>query len=167
MMERRITGRRSLPFVKSAVLQLAEREHIITVFDLSPEGAYLATRLAVAPGTQMTLRIVPPRAGQTVSVPCRLVWRNERADPATGRPAGLAIRFEKLSAEVRKMLESYAVRGLPGKERVAKRERFEYRLLDSPGLDVKDLNALGDEGWRLATVLEGAKVRRLLLMRKR
>jgi hypothetical protein len=167
MMERRITRRRSLPFIKSAVLQIAEREHIITVFDLGPEGAYLATRLAVPPGAQMTLKMVPPRAGQTVKVPCRLVWRNDRADPATGRPAGLAIRFEKLSAEVREMLESYAVHGLSHKERPVKRERFEYRLLECSGLDVKDLNSLGDEGWQLVTIVGGPKIERLVLVRRR
>jgi hypothetical protein len=167
MMERRITRRRNLPFIKSAVLRIGEREHIITVFDLSPEGAYLATRLAPPIGSPMTLKMVPPTAGQTVAVSCRLVWRNERADPATGRPAGLAIRFEKLSEEVRDMLEAYAVRAHSAKEHPGKRDRFEYRLLDRDALDAKDLNALGEDGWQLVAIVGAPKIERLVLMRRR
>ncbi len=91
--DRRRARRRRLPFVRSAVLEVDGRSHIVALLDLSPEGAFLSTRLEVDPAQKMRLKLVLPRDGREVSMPCHLVRRSERFDAEAGRPAGLAIGF--------------------------------------------------------------------------
>ena len=55
--DRRRVRRRTLPFLRSAVLELPEQSHIVVLADLSVEGAFLTTRVPVD--------LPSPAAGQT------------------------------------------------------------------------------------------------------
>ncbi len=165
MNERRRARRRSFPFVRSAVLEVAGRNHIVAVLDLGPDGAFLQTRTAVEPTQDLRLRIVLPRGGREVIIPCQLVWRSERFDAVTGRPAGLAVRFHGLEAAVIRRVEEFALEGFRPTPNPVPNVHYEYRLLDRPEVDVEELNHLGLDGWRLAAALPSPAGVRLILLR--
>jgi hypothetical protein len=166
MNERRRARRRSIPFVRSAVLEADGRSHIVAVLDLGPDGAFLQTRTKAEPTQTLHLRIVLPRSGQEVRIPCQLVWRSERFDAATGRPAGLAVRFHGLDASVIRRVEEFALEGfLPTLEPVPN-AHYEYRVLDREQVDPEELNRLGFDGWRLASALPAPPGVKLILLRE-
>lgn len=166
MNERRRSRRRSIPFVRSAVLEVDGRSHIVALLDLSPEGAFLSTRTAIDPKQSLCLRIVLPRRGREVALPCELVWRSDRFDPASGRPAGVAVRFHGLDAAVIRRVEEFALEGfLPVPEPVPA-AHYEYRVLERKDVDVEELNRLGRDGWKLASALPSASGLRLVLLRR-
>jgi hypothetical protein len=164
--DRRSTRRRSLPFVRSAVLEVAGRNHVVAVTDLSADGAFLSTRIALDPSQGLRLKVILPRDGREVVIPCRLVWRSERFDPDTGRAAGIAVRFEELEEPARKLLDSFSREGFVPQSDPAPADRFEYRVLDRPKLDGEELNRLGLDGWELAAVTSDGGQVRLVLMRR-
>ena len=166
MNDRRSTRRRSLPFVRSAVLQVGDRNHVVIVTDLSAEGAFLSTRIALDPSATLRLRVILPRDGREVVIPCRLVWRSERFDPETGRAAGIAVRFGELEDSARRLLDAYSREGPVPQVDPAPADHFEYRVFERPRLDVEELNRLGLDGWEVAAAWpDGAGVRLILLRR--
>lgn len=166
MNDRRSTRRRSLPFVRSAVLEVAGRNHVVAVTDLSADGAFLSTRITLDPSQSLRLKVILPRDGREIVIPCRLVWRSERFDPDTGRAAGVAVRFEELDEPARKLLDSFSREGLVPQAEPAPADRFEYRTLDRPRLEVEELNRLGLDGWELVWVTPDGGQVRLVLMRR-
>ena len=166
MNERRSTRRRSLPFVRSAVLQVGDRDHVVVVTDLSAEGAFLSTRLTLDPSESLRLKVILPRDGREVVIPCRLVWRSERFDPDTGRAAGIAVRFGELEEPARRLLDAYSREGPVPQADPAPADRFEYRVFERPALDVEELNRLGLDGWELAAAWPDGEVVRLILLRR-
>jgi hypothetical protein len=166
MMERRRSRRRSIPFVRSAVLHVGDKRHIVAVSDLGPEGAFLSTRIEIPPEKPVRLQVVLPRDGREVEIACRVVWRSERFDAATGRPAGIAVRFVQVDPNVARRVEEFAMEGfLPSAEPIPA-DHFEYRILERDGLDGDELNRLGLDGWELASALPAAQGVRLILMRR-
>jgi hypothetical protein len=164
--ERRRSRRRPLPFVRSAVLELEGRSHIVAVTDLGPDGAFLSTRLPVEPDSEARLRIVIPRDGREEKIPCRVVWRSDQFDAKTGRPAGVAVRFEGLSEKAARRFEEFASEGFLPEGEAAPAERFEYRIVESETLEVKELNRLGRDGWILTATLAGSSGIRMILIRR-
>lgn len=164
--DRRRALRRSIPYVRSAVLEVDRDSHIVTVADLGPEGAFLATRLPVAPQQTLRLRMILPRDGHQVVIPCQLVWRSERFDPAAGRPAGLAVRFQGLDAGAVRRVEEFAAEGFLPSPKPAPREHFEYRVVERHDLDAAELNALGIDGWAVTAVVPSPSGVRIVLMRR-
>jgi hypothetical protein len=164
--DRRSTRRRSLPFVRSAVLEVGDRRHVVVVTDLSADGAFLSTRIALDPSDPLRLRVILPRDGREVVIPCRLVWRSERFDPDTGRAAGVAVRFGELEEPARRLLDAYSREGLVPQADPPPADRFEYRVLERPTLEVEELNRLGLDGWELAAAWPGDKGVRLVLLRR-
>jgi hypothetical protein len=166
MNDRRSARRRSLPFIRSAVLQAGARNHVVALTDLSADGAFLSTRIDLDPSQPLHLRVILPRDGREVVIPCRLIWRSERFDPETGRAAGLAVRFGDLEGPARKQLDEFSREGLVPQAYPAPADRFEYRTLERPRVEVEELNRLGMDGWELAAAWpEGERVR-LVLMRR-
>jgi Tfp pilus assembly protein PilZ len=164
--DRRKGRRRSLPYVRSAVLEMRGRSHIVAVQDLSAEGAFLSTRLAVEAGERVRLRTVLPRDGREVTIPCQVVWTSDKLDAPSGRPAGIAVRFVGLDPVVQRRLEEFAEEGLvPGNGDVAA-SRYEYRVLEWPDLNIDELNQLGLDGWRLTSTLPAPSGLRLVLVRR-
>jgi hypothetical protein len=164
--DRRSTRRRSLLFIRSAVLEVAGRNHVVVVTDLSADGAFLSTRISLDPSQSLRLKVILPRDGREVVIPCRLVWRSERFDPDTGRAAGIAVRFEELEEPARRLLDTFSREGFVPQSDPAPADRFEYRVLDRPQVDVEELNRLGLDGWELvAVMLDGAQVRLVLKRR--
>ena len=164
--ERRRARRRRLPFLRSGVLEVDGRSHIVAVTDLSPEGAFVSTRVAVAGAKALRLKMVLPRDGREVVLPCRLVRRSERFDPASGQPAGLALRFQGLEAAVIRRVEEFAIEGfLPSPDPVPP-DHLEYRLLERSEVNIEELNRLGLDGWMLTAALPAGKMLRLVLMRR-
>jgi hypothetical protein len=164
--DRRSTRRRSLPFVRSAVLEVGDRSHVVVVTDLSADGAFLSTRIALDPSDPLRLKVILPRDGREVVIPCRLVWRSERFDPDTGRAAGIAVRFGELEEPARRLLDAYSREGLVPQADPAPAGRFEYRTLERPTLDAEELNRLGLDGWELAAAWPEGKGVRLVLLRQ-
>jgi len=164
--DRRSTRRRILPFVRSAVLEAAGRNHVVVVTDLSADGAFLSTRIALDPSQSLRLKVILPRDGREVVIPCRLVWRSERFDPDTGRAAGIAVRFEELEEPARKLLDSFSREGFVPQSDPAPADRFEYRLLERPKIDAEELSRLGLDGWELAAVTADGGQVQLVLMRR-
>lgn len=166
MNERRTSRRRRLPFVRSGVFESNGRNHIVQVADLGPEGAFLSTRLAVEVGEKAVLRMILPRDGREVPLPCQVVWRSEAAVTRGATPTGIAVRFQGLEAAVARRVEEFATEGLSPDPEPGPSERFEYRVLDVAELDDAELRRLGLDGWRLASALPVAKGLRLILTRR-
>ncbi len=162
MKDRRSAKRRLLPYVRSGVLDLEGRNHIVAVTDISTEGAFVTTRLAVEPGHALSLKLILPRGGQEIALPCEVVWRSERFDPDNGRPVGLAVRFRDLDSRARDLLMAFTAEA----PHVEEEESYEYRLLERATLEVDELNALGREGWVLAAVVPGSRTLRAVLRRR-
>jgi hypothetical protein len=141
-----------MPFVRSAVLEVGGRSHVVAIVDLGRQGAFLTTRTPFKPGPA-TLKLVPPLHGQEVAISCEIVRATERPDPASGRPSGVAVRFLGLEVPVLRKIEEFAHQGfLPGAEPPPE-ERYEYRLLERRALDTEELNRLGLDGWLLSAVV--------------
>jgi Tfp pilus assembly protein PilZ len=153
MMERRQARRRRIPFVRSAVLEIAGRSHIVALADLGPEGAFLSTRSSFQAGTPAVLKLVLPRRGQEVAIACVVVRSASRLDPVSGQPAGIAVRFHDLEPAVLRKIEEFAREGFVPDPDPAPAERYEYRLLDRAEVEAAELNRLGLDGWALTTVI--------------
>jgi hypothetical protein len=164
--DRRRARRRRMPFVRSAVLDVAGRSHIVALIDLSPEGAFLQTRISPEPGKKLHLRLVLPRSGHDVAIPCRVVRQSERFELATGRPAGLAVAFMNPDAPILRQVEEFAVEGFLPAPEPPPPSHYEYRILDRSEVTVDDLNHLGMDGWRLTSTLPGPQGFRLVLIRR-
>jgi Tfp pilus assembly protein PilZ len=166
VIERRRARRRSIPYVRSAVLEVTGRSHIVAVLDLGPEGAFLQTQAKADVGQRLLLRIVLPRHGRQEPLPCQVVWRSDQFDVATGRPAGMAVRFTGLDAGVIRRVEEFAIEGfLPGAD-PPPQAHFEYRLLVRPTVNAEELNQLGLDGWQLSGVVPQASGVQLVLHRR-
>jgi len=161
--DRRRARRRSLPFVRSAVLEVSGRKHVVAVADLSPEGAFLTSTAQIEPGTALVLRMVLPRDGREVALPCRAV-RSDR--PAPGQKAGVAVRFVNLEAAVIRRIEEFSMEGFLPATEPTPAEHYEYRLLERRELDIEELNHLGLDGWLLVATLATAEGLRLVLVRR-
>lgn len=167
MNERRRARRRNLPFVRSAVLEVGGRNHIVSVADVGPEGAFLCTRLSVDPHEPLRLRIVLPGESREVVMPCQMVRRSDRPGAAPGRGTGIAVRFPDLDDGIARRLAEFSGEGMKAAANPAPAgERFEYRSLERPGVDIGELNRLGAEGWRLVTALPSAEGVRMVLLRR-
>ncbi len=162
MKERRASPRRTLPYVRSGVLRVAERDHIVAVTDLSAEGAFLSARPQLPAGAPLRLRLILPNVSREVTLHCELVWLSERFDPETGRPAGLAVRFRGVEPEVQAALSAYTSRA----SRPDPPEKVEYRILERQVLDPEELRLLGQEGWELTTTVPSAAGLELVLLRR-
>ncbi len=164
MKERRQHHRRVLPFVRSAVLELEGNNHIVAVADLSAEGAFLSTQLEVNTNRRLRLKVVLPGETRDVQIDCRVVRRSATSDVKSGRPAGIAVRFEGLEPAIRRRLEAFAAEN-PAERRPAPKERFEYKLLDCDEVEVGELSFLEPEQigyWAemcfKGTIAEGAEL---------
>jgi hypothetical protein len=155
-----------MPFVRSAILDAGGKCHIVAVSDLSADGAFVALRVPVDPKQKLTLRLVVPRDGRVIGLSCQLVRQTDRFDAATGRPAGLALRFKGLDAGAIRRIEEFAMEGFLPSVDPTPQEHFEYRTLERAALDVAELNQLGLDGWRLAGALPHEKGLQLVLVRK-
>ena len=169
MNERRVARRRSLPFVRSAVLEVGSSSHIVILSDLSTEGAFITTRLPFdipEPAPPMRLRLVIPRDSRDATLPCELVWRNERFDATTGRPTGLALRFSSVDSETFRRVEEFAREGFRPSAAPTPVEHYEHRILERPTVDVTDLNRFGKDGWQLVTIMPAEHGFKLVLVRR-
>jgi Tfp pilus assembly protein PilZ len=165
LIDRRQVRRRRIPFVRSAVLEWAGRAHIVALADLGPEGAFLSTRSPFPVGESALLKLVLPRQGQEVTIACEIVRSSDRFDPASGQPAGVAVRFRSLKGEVLRKIEGFAREGFVPDPDPPPAERYEYRLLDRPAVDPVELNRLGLDGWALASVAPRPAGVQLILFR--
>ncbi len=164
--DRRKTRRRNVPFVRSAVLEVRGRNHIVAVQDLSADGAFLSTRLAMQDGERVRLRTVLPRDGREVTIPCQVVWTSEKLDAPSGRPAGVAVRFVGLDPTIQRRLAEFSEEGFaPGPE-PSPLQHFEYRVVDTKEINVDELNQLGLDGWHLASALPVPPGFRLIFLRR-
>jgi hypothetical protein len=153
LIDRRLGRRRRIPFVRSAVLELAGRSHIVALTDLGPEGAFLSTRSSFPTGAAAVLKLVLPRRGQEVTIACEIVRSALRFDPVSGQPAGVAVRFHDLAPPVLRRIEEFAREGFVPDPDPAPAERYQYRVLERPEVDPVELDRLGLDGWALATVV--------------
>ena len=164
--DRRRSRRRRMPFVRSAILEVGERSSLVIVSDLSPEGAFLATRVAVEPTENAVLKLVVPRDGRILSLPCHVTRHTPSFDPQSGLPAGMAVKFRGLDAAAVRRIEEFAMEGFLPSVDPTPQDHYEYRLLERFTIDETELNHLGVDGWRLAAALPSAKGVQLVLMRK-
>jgi hypothetical protein len=168
--ERRRSRRRTLPFLRSAVLEFDDQAHIVILADISVEGAFLTTRAPfdIPPRTpSLTLRIVAPRHSREVSVPCELVWRNERFDAASGRPSGMAVRFRELDPEMHRWIEEFSLEGFRPSAVPTPLEHYEHRIIERATVDVQELNRFGRDGWQLVALAPSAAAGFKLVLVKR
>lgn len=166
MKERRKARRRRLPYIRGGVLEVEGREHVVAVTDLSPEGAFLKTQAPAELGQALCLRMVLPREGREMPLPCVVVRRSEHFDPATGQPAGLAVRFQALDAGVVRRVEEFAREGFLPASEPTPHEHVEYRILERSELSEAELNQLGLDGWELSAALPVLTGVRLILLRR-
>jgi hypothetical protein len=155
-----------MPYVRGGVLEVAGRTHVVAVTDLSPEGAFLQTKVAVEPGQAIKLRMVLPRDGHEVTLPCLVARRSERSDPGSGQPAGLAVRFKGLTAAAVRRVEEFAQEGFLPAVEPTPHEHVEYRVLERAEIAEAELNQLGLDGWELTAVLPAKAGIRLVLLRR-
>jgi hypothetical protein len=168
--ERRRSRRRSLPFVRSAVLEVGQQSHIVILTDLSTEGAFITTRMpfeiAADPKPALRLRMVIPRDSREVLIPCELVWRSEKLDVTTGRPSGMALRFLDLDADMFRRVEEFASEGFRPSAAPSPIEHYEHRIIERATVDIIDLNRFGKDGWQLVTIVPSALGFKLVLVRR-
>jgi hypothetical protein len=148
------------------VLAAGSREHIVSVTDLSPEGAFLASRVHVDTSQPLRLKMVLPRNGRAVTLPCTLVRQTDRFDPKTGSPAGIAVRFKGLDAAAIRMLEEFAMEGFLPVVEPRPPGHFEYRVLERAEIEESELSRLGIDGWELAAAYPAGKGVKLVLLRR-
>lgn len=153
--------------MRSAVLELLGRSHIVALADLGPEGAFLATRSTFKPGTSAILKLVLPRRGQEVTIACEVIRSGLRFDPVAGQPRGVAVRFHDLEPAVLRRIEEFAREGFVPDPDPAPAERYEYRVLERPEVDPAELDRLGLDGWALASVVPRSGALQLILYRLR
>jgi hypothetical protein len=165
MNERRHARRRNVPYLRSGVLETGERSHLVVIVDLSAEGAYLSTRIEAPATAALRLRTVMPNSGRSVALPCEVVWSCERFDVASGRPAGMAVRFLDVDDETRRELDDYASEGLGLTANHDVAVRYEYRVIEAEEVNVEALNQLGRDGWALNAVVPGQPNHRLIMSR--
>jgi len=166
MTDRRRARRRRMPYVRGGVLEVDGRDHVVAVADLSPEGAFLQTKVDVQGGQAVTLRMVLPRDGHEMALPCVVVRRSERFDPASGQPAGLAVRFQGLAAAAVHRVEEFAREGFLPSVEPTPHEHVEYRIIERTQVAEAELNQLGLDGWELTAVLPAKAGVRLVLLRR-
>lgn len=166
MTDRRRSRRRRMPFVRSAILESGTTSHIVVVSDLSPEGAFLATRVPIEKPKSVTLRVVVPRDGRVLSLRCLVVRRSEVFDAATGCPAGIAVRFESLDAATARRLTEFANESFLASSEPTPLQHIEYRVVERTTLAADELNRLGLDGWQLAAAVPCAAGVRLVLSRR-
>jgi hypothetical protein len=107
--ERRRNPRRKLPFGRSAVLRIGQRDHVVALVDVSRGGACVATRTPIPEGAPLLLKVLLPSQGIELRMPCELV----RIIPHHyGRQPGVALRFEALGADVLRRLDQFVESGL-------------------------------------------------------
>jgi hypothetical protein len=164
--DRRRWRRRSLPFVRSAVLEVEGRPHIVVVSDIGREGAFLSARVAIDPSDRLLLRLVVPGTSSEVEIPCRLVWKTGEPDAERQRPAGFAVRFEDLPDSVGHRVASFARDRLQLGSRSAAAELYEYRVLEQPDIGNDELNRLGLDGWLLTAAVPTKDSLRLIFVRR-
>lgn len=162
--ERRRSRRRRLAFLRSGVLEVDGRSHIISVTDIGPEGAFLTTRVPVASGKDLVLKMILPLDSHPVSLPCRVVWRSEAG--GRGSRSGVAVRFEDVDEGVLRRVEQFAAEAVRASSDAHQGDRFEYRVMDVPDVDADVLNGAGGEGWQLASALPSGRGLRLVLCRR-
>jgi Tfp pilus assembly protein PilZ len=153
-----------LSFLRSGVLEVDGRSHIISVTDIGPEGAFLTTRVPVASGKQLVLKMILPLDSHPVSLPCRVVWRSEAG--GRGSRSGVAVRFEAADEAVLRRVEQFAAETVRAASEASQTDRFEYQVLDVPEVDVAALNSAGIDGWQLASALPSGRGLRLVLCRR-
>jgi hypothetical protein len=166
MNDRRRTRRRRMPFTRSAVLQSGGRSHIVTLTDLSADGAFLATRMPVDLEQPLTLRVVVPRARQEMALACDVVRHTRTFDSSSGQPAGIAVRFKELGADERRRVAEFSAEGFLPKPDHVPADHYEYRILKSRELAEDELNRLGLDGWELSAALPAADGVQLVLLRR-
>jgi hypothetical protein len=166
--ERRRYRRRTLPFLRGAVLQVGTETHIVILADLSVEGAFITTRapFEIPTGQTLHLRIVAPRHSREVSIPCQLVWHNERFEAASGRPAGMAVRFQEVDPELYRWIEEFALEGFRPSAAPTPVEHYEHRIIERATVEVQELNRFGRDGWQLVTMFPTATGFKLVLVRR-
>jgi hypothetical protein len=165
--DRRRSRRRTLPFLRSAVLEWGEEAHIVILADISIEGAFLTTHLPIAPPPEgLRLRIVAPRHSREVVVPCALVWSSGRFEAASGRPAGVAVRFEALDPEMHSWIEEFSLEGFRPSVVPTPAEHYEHRIIERASVDVLELNRFGRDGWQVVTMAPSANGFKVVLVRR-
>jgi hypothetical protein len=107
--ERRRNPRRKLPFGRSAVLRIGERDHVVALVDVSRGGACVATRTPIPPDAPLTLKLLLPSQGVELRLPCELV----RIIPHHyGRQPGIALRFSEVTSDALRRLDQFVESGL-------------------------------------------------------
>lgn len=102
--DRRRTPRRTLPFGRSALLEVDGRDHVASLVDISRGGAHIATRAEIPAGASLCLKLWLPSSGGELRLPIELL----RVMPqSAGRLAGIAVRFAELAAEAAQRLETF------------------------------------------------------------
>ena len=155
-----------MPFVRSAILEVGERSSLVIVSDLSPEGAFLATRVPMDPSDSGVLKLVVPRDGRILSLPCQVMRQTKTFDAQSGLPSGMAVKFRGLDAAAVRRIEEFAMEGFLPSVDPTPQDHYEYRLLERFTIDETELNHLGLDGWQLAAALPSSKGVQLVLMRK-
>jgi hypothetical protein len=107
--ERRRNPRRKLPFGRSAVLRIGERDHVVALVDVSRGGACVATRTPIPEDAPLLLKLLLPSQGVELRLPCQLV----RIIPHHyGRQPGVALRFVSVAADATRRLDQFVESGL-------------------------------------------------------
>ena len=112
--EKRQSPRRTLPFGRGAVLQLAGRSHVVGLSDLSEGGALLLTRATASVGETALLKLSMVSRLAEVALPCTVV-RIVDAQPGGPRRA-LAVRFVDPDDEVRAAIAAFVARAPGGRQ---------------------------------------------------
>lgn len=111
--EKRQSPRRTLPFGRGAVLQIAGRSHVVGLSDLSEGGALLLTRATASVGATVQLKLSMVARLAEATLPCTVV-RIIAAQPG-GPQRALAVRFVDPDDEVRASIAAFVARAPGGR----------------------------------------------------
>jgi Tfp pilus assembly protein PilZ len=162
--DRRRARRRRLSLLRSGVLEVDGRNHIVSVSDIGSDGAFLTTRVPVSSGTRIVLKMILPSDSHPVSLPCEVVWRSEAG--GRGNRSGVAVRFAGADESIVRRVEEFAAESRRSGRETGPSDHFEYRIVDVPSVDAEELNRVGVDGWQVASALPDGEGLRLILCRR-
>ena len=103
-------SKRAAPRVERALsLVFKDREAFFKAYtgNVSSGGLFIKTETPLIVGDQLSLKLQLPGAADPLQIRCEVVWARKKQESQPGRPAGMGVRFLKISERDNRILKQY------------------------------------------------------------